>query len=616
MVLNRLLIVLFTVIGAVGNVLAAQSEDNVYIAERSVTCRLDAREDKVTGAIITQTYRMGVRRTHDTGVVMTFYDKNSTVDHASGTGGKPSYRAWEDSDIFYSGTRVCLLPIEIKPGKLSKADIRVSYPSPEFLDDIFLTSSIYDIAKESVVVEIPAKVAERVTVDVLNPTGRERTVRSVDDKGNVTVTVSMDNVKAFRGESMMPHSSICIPRVRVNAAFSDLDEMYRYLRAKLENVDSPQGDVADLASRLAAEAGSDTLARIDAVAAWVRGNIRYVAIEHGELAFKPTPAAEVLANRYGDCKGSANLICALLRAMGIDGRRVWIGTKGHVAAPLSESPNLGSVNHMIAAAIVGDSTVFIDGTVEFAPRGFVPTAIAGQECLIENGDSCILTRVCGPSPAQSVLMQSGSMEIDGNCLRGEIRYDLTGAWRCMIESTVSGINATRRPQLLSSFLSMGRKSVVAENADLEPCKIYDAGSSTITAAIGDSEGVKAVSGRSRLYVMPRLLRMAPVETVNGHNRRWPIVCDDFLPVDADIVIAIPENYVADGLPRSTIIDNPWFEGHVTYRPEGDRSVRCTASLRQRKEYAGANEAAAWNEAVKEVENASSSALVLLRTSAE
>lgn len=592
------------------------SDGNIYIAERTVTCDLSARDGRVTGARISQDYSMGARRVHDTGILAVFYDRNSKIEHASATGGKPQYRAWEDGDIFYSGTRVCLLPVEVKPGKTSRARAEVSYASPEFLDDIMLMLSLYDIERETVTVRIPADIAGRVTVDIFNATGRELMTRDTDTKGNVTVTVTAASMPKFRLEPMMPEAATCMPLVRISAAFDGTDELYDYLKSKLEDLDTPDAEVASLAGRLTAEAGTDTLARIDAAARWVRENIRYVAIEHGELAHRPASAAEVLGNRYGDCKGSANLICALLRAMGIDGRRVWIGTGGDITAPFSISHTLGAANHMIAAACVGDSTIFIDGTARNAPRGLVPAAIAGQECMVENGATYILTHVCRPYPAESLLRQTGSLRIDGNSLGGEMHYGFGGEWRCMIETAMDGITAARRPQVLAYFLSRDRKGFAVDDAEMLPSAAPDAETSAMIASVCDSEGVKAVAGRTKLYVMPRLLRMVQPRTVDARGRRWPIVHDDFMPMEADVAIEVPAGYAAEGLPRTAVIDNPWFEGFVTYTAGADGTVRCTAELRQRLQYAEASEAEAWNAAVREVENASNTALILLKGPAD
>ncbi len=87
-------------------------------------------------------------------------------------------------------------------------------------------------------------------------------------------------------------------------------------------------------------------------------------------------------------------------------------------------------------------------------------------------------------------------------------------------------------------------------------------------------------------------------------------------MEADVAIEVPAGYTAEGLPRTAVIDNPWFEGFVTYTDGADGTVRCTAELRQRRQYAEAAEAEAWNAAVREVENASNTALILLKEPAD
>lgn len=587
------------------------ADDNIYIAERDIVCELTARDGRITRGNVTQTYRMGARRVAATGVVAAFYNQNAKVEHASADGGEPQYRACEDEDIFYSGSRVCLLPVEVKPGKLSKAKFEISYARPEYFGDILLPSRFYDTDKLRLTVKIPAEAANRVKVDVLNGTGKERVDKTTDAKGNVTVTVTADSLKTVEYEPMMPEPVSFLPIVRINAAFADLGELYSFLRPLLEDASAIDPSVADLAKSIASEAGESTQDRIDAVAHWVRDNIRYVAIEHGEMAHRPDSAAAVLRKRYGDCKGSANLICALLRSLNIDARHVWIGTHGGVAAPFSKSPDLGAANHMIAAAFTGDSIIYLDGTVTCAPRGYIPSSIAGQECMIENGDSYILTKVGDAYPARSILRQTGRLSADGTRLNGKMRYNLGGTWRAMVESAVASVPATHRPRILETILSNGRKSVSVDSAALISQPTFRADSSVIEARITDSEGVKAVAGGSKLYVMPRLMRMSLPDKVDT-RRHFPIDCHSYYPLEADVLIDIPEGYKASGLPRTANVDNPWFEGHVNYETAGDKAVRCSAYLYRRRTEASPLEAKAWNNAVKEVEKASNTALVLTK----
>lgn len=51
---------------------------------------------------------------------------------------------------------------------------------------------------------------------------------------------------------------------------------------------------------------------------WVQENIRYHSVQLGESSHRPQPAAQVLRNRYGDCKDKSWLLVGMLRALGLE----------------------------------------------------------------------------------------------------------------------------------------------------------------------------------------------------------------------------------------------------------------------------------------------------------
>src|SRR5262249_21723642 len=59
-------------------------------------------------------------------------------------------------------------------------------------------------------------------------------------------------------------------------------------------------------------------AKILAIVNLLNNEIRYTGIEFSESALVPHKPAEVLANKYGDCKDKSTLAVALLRAAGIE----------------------------------------------------------------------------------------------------------------------------------------------------------------------------------------------------------------------------------------------------------------------------------------------------------
>ena len=69
------------------------------------------------------------------------------------------------------------------------------------------------------------------------------------------------------------------------------------------------------------------LQKMQAIAAFVQHDIRYVAIELGIGGWQPHAAPDVFSHRYGDCKDKATLMRTMLREIGVDSYHVVINTR-------------------------------------------------------------------------------------------------------------------------------------------------------------------------------------------------------------------------------------------------------------------------------------------------
>ena len=126
--------------------------------------------------------------------------------------------------------------------------------------------------------------------------------------------------------------------------------------------------------------------RFAAVAAYVRDEVRYVAIEIDKNRWEPRDATLTLRNRYGDCKDKATLTRALLHAAGIPSVSVLANTRYPV---LPDLPSPFQFNHCIVGiptaglgAAASDSLpgsvgdwVFFDPTDPTAQVGRVPSGL-------------------------------------------------------------------------------------------------------------------------------------------------------------------------------------------------------------------------------------------------
>ncbi|QEH40189.1 DUF3857 domain-containing protein [Chitinophaga sp. XS-30] len=97
---------------------------------------------------------------------------------------------------------------------------------------------------------------------------------------------------------------------------------------------------------------------------FVQDDIRYMGIEMGEYSQRPNTPEKVCKQRFGDCKDKALLLCALLRAAGIEANIVYVNTdvRDKIAGMLP-SPN--RFNHMITRFQTDDHTYFVDATVSY-----------------------------------------------------------------------------------------------------------------------------------------------------------------------------------------------------------------------------------------------------------
>jgi hypothetical protein len=82
-----------------------------------------------------------------------------------------------------------------------------------------------------------------------------------------------------------------------------------------------------------------------AIDAWVKKNIRYVAVYLSLGRVVPHDAATVLKNKFGDCKDKVTLMSALLAAKGIASEAVLINVGPAYSLP--EPPTLAVLNHAI-----------------------------------------------------------------------------------------------------------------------------------------------------------------------------------------------------------------------------------------------------------------------------
>jgi hypothetical protein len=327
------------------------------------------------------------------------------------------------------------------------------------------------------------------------------------------------------------------------------------------------------------------LPKMQALAKFLQGDVRYVAIELGIGGFQPHPASFVYAHHYGDCKDKATLLSAMLADIGIESYYVIIhASRGAVDA--ATPPYVGNFNHAILAIKVpegiADSVVpasfvhptlgrllFFDPTDTLTPFGFIRGQLQANYAMLVTPDGGELVRLPQLAPTKSGIRRTAKLSLDSY---GNLTGDFV-EWR-------TGDSAShQRYQLRSVTKSEDRIKPI------ESLVSHSLGSFAITKAsvsniddnsqpFGYNYSVVARSyakpAGNLLLVRPRVVgEYASGILEEKEARKYPIEMDTSAQYTDSFEIALPSGYEVDDLPAPVDIDNSFVSYHSKTELKGN-----------------------------------------------
>lgn len=153
---------------------------------------------------------------------------------------------------------------------------------------------------------------------------------------------------------------------------------------------------------------TDSLEITRTIFQFIREKINYIGLFSGWDAFIPRDVNLVLANRYGDCKNMAHLLCSALRYKGIEAY-YGITASSNFQVDM-DFPGLSSGDHAICVARTGESWYFLDATYK-SDKSLVPSPfIQGRNVLVVNEKNAFYKRVPVVNPQNNTI--SDSVELD------------------------------------------------------------------------------------------------------------------------------------------------------------------------------------------------------------
>ena len=169
--------------------------------------------------------------------------------------------------------------------------------------------------------------------------------------------------------------------------------------------------------------------RIQAISRYAQ-SVNYISIQMSigrGGGYRPHAAADVFNKNYGDCKDKANLMRAMLKAVGVESYPVVIYS-GDPNRVRPEWPSPQQFNHAIIAVKVGDETqastivkhpslgrlLIFDPTDDDTPVGDLPDHEQGSFALIVAGDAGELMKMPVTPPEANRLERTVEAELDAD----------------------------------------------------------------------------------------------------------------------------------------------------------------------------------------------------------
>jgi transglutaminase-like putative cysteine protease len=353
-----------------------------------------------------------------------------------------SDHAYEENGIFHSDSRYKEYSHHFATsGETQRFEIEKFYFDVKYFTAIYFHDQ-FPVLEKTVVVEVPKWL--NLELKEMNFEGYNIEKNVVEKPGKATIyTYKASALKGTHNERNMPGRSHVLPHLLVLAKsyqmnketgtlLASTENLYQWYRELLAQVKNDPKPLESMVSKLTAGKTTDE-EKIKSIYYWVQDNMRYIAFENGIAGFKPEAAQKVFSDKYGDCKGMANLLKSMLIIAGFDARLTWIGTR-HIAYDYS-IPSLCVDNHAICTVILKDKRIFLDGTEKYMPLGKYAHRIQGRPVMIENGESYILDKVPEAGCEANRSSEKVMMELKGLDLVG------TGEYSCAGDAQVSFLHS-------------------------------------------------------------------------------------------------------------------------------------------------------------------------------
>lgn len=512
-----------------------------------------------------------------------FYDSQSAIKESRVLSPKgkillhsPVDRNYNSGDIFHNDAKYRSYNFSIdEPAERKKIEYTKKYYDVKYLVSVYFHDEHY-VKNKKLVFEIPDWLD--VELKEYNFEGYEISKQETQDpkKKMRVVTYEMKDIMPFHRDSYSPAFAKNYPHVLVLAKkytskgvqkniFASAADLYAWYHKLTSAVDNNSHMFKDQVAKIT-EGKTTDMQKIEAVFYWIQDNIRYIAFENGIMGFKPESAFNVYQNRYGDCKGMANLLKEMLVTCGYNAKLTWIGTND---IPYDyKTASLGVDNHMICMVELEGKKMFLDGTESYIAINDYAHRIQGREVMIENGDTYSIDKVPAFDKMRNKVQTNITMSIDNDQLTGKSSTVYNGEFKTSVLRHYALTKSDKKEEKIKSFMAGGNTNLLIKN--LAVSDLNDRQSPLKTDFDFTLNNAITKAG-NELYVSVDFEKMYSnfeIDTLRTDD--FELECKRYFT--GSTTLNIPAGYTVDYLPEKFELHHPDFNFTVTYEKKDNQVI--------------------------------------------
>jgi len=515
---------------------------------------------------------------------------------------KPIITDYEMDGIFHNDLKLCITEHELKEkGAILNVGFEKIFTDTRFLNALYFKQT-YATQESTIKVKVPAWLDLR-----MEEINFQKNDVSISDaiKGTDKIYIFKQTaLPAFSKEKGTPSRQktaahlILIPKEyqhkgkKINLVGS-LNDLYKWYRQLVGQINNESEQLKSLVNELIGDKNTDK-EKINAIYFWVQDNIRYIAFEDGINGFKPEDCQSVYQNRYGDCKGMANLTKEMLKLAGYDARLTWMGTRD---IPYTyDMPSLMVDNHMICTVLLDGKKLYLDATQKYTGIEEYGYYIQEQEVLIEDGDQFIRDKIPLAQNGHYYTNSEQVLILENDQLKGNGKITYNGSSRIHLANYLSEIEKAKKEKFLTYYLSNDNKNVGITNINLPDWTIRD---QALDLTYDISLDNQVIDLGKELYLNVEIDHEFAHSDMKK-DRVTPYEFSDKYLINSNCEIQLPTKVSIDYLPETVDIQHDKYSFHLAYEKTADNTIVYSRRIELKETMLEVEDFQEWNAAIQQV----------------